>query len=353
MSRITVVRSTTGRPSASSRLRSWRARQLVVAGDQVGVARLRRAAFASRDLARAEIGVRVRLLAPLDQLPDDRHAGRAQQLAQLGQVVAVAAGRRCRGRAGARALSLRLVRRPSTAAVAIALDRLAVDPVPSGSTVSRERAQSLDGLEQALVGGRQRDPKPALAARARRSAPGESTTAASLEHVLAVGRRAVEAVRHRRPHVDRAVRRPHLHADPAQRVADEVAAARGRARSSTRPPRRRPARAPRRRRAAPPRTGPSRCWSSAASRSRAPARFRPPPRSASRSCCSPWTARRPRCRRPWPRASPGTTARGSRRRRSPSRRCRARRGSRRRARTRRRARRSPPARPRRSGCSGS
>jgi hypothetical protein len=40
MSRIVTVRSTTGIPSACSRLRSWRGAELVVAGDEVRVRRL-------------------------------------------------------------------------------------------------------------------------------------------------------------------------------------------------------------------------------------------------------------------------------------------------------------------------
>ncbi len=45
----------------------------------------------------------MRLLAPLDHLPDDRHAGRAQQLPQLGEVVALGQRRDAEG-ALARAL---------------------------------------------------------------------------------------------------------------------------------------------------------------------------------------------------------------------------------------------------------
>ena len=63
-------------------------RQLVVAGDHVGVAH-RGERLQLVDLARAQVGVRVRLLAVLDHLAHDRHAGGAQQLAQLGEVVAL------------------------------------------------------------------------------------------------------------------------------------------------------------------------------------------------------------------------------------------------------------------------
>ena len=62
--------------------------ELVVAGDDVGVGGLR-GRLDLDELAGPEVRVRVRLLAVLDRLPDDRHAGRAQQLAQLGEVVAV------------------------------------------------------------------------------------------------------------------------------------------------------------------------------------------------------------------------------------------------------------------------
>ena len=62
--------------------------QLVVAGDQVGVAGLC-GGLGLGDLAGAEVGVGVRQLALLDHLPDDRDAGGAQQLAELGEVIAV------------------------------------------------------------------------------------------------------------------------------------------------------------------------------------------------------------------------------------------------------------------------
>ena len=47
------------------------------------------AAFASATLPGPEVGVRVRLLAALDHLADDADAGGAQQLAELGEVVAL------------------------------------------------------------------------------------------------------------------------------------------------------------------------------------------------------------------------------------------------------------------------
>jgi hypothetical protein len=63
-------------------------RQLVVAGDDVGVQRLD-ALLDLRQLALADVGVGVRRLAVLDLLAHDRDAGGAQQLLQLGQVVAL------------------------------------------------------------------------------------------------------------------------------------------------------------------------------------------------------------------------------------------------------------------------
>ncbi len=62
--------------------------QLVVAGDHVRVA-LMRGLLGLGHLARAEVGVRVRLLAALDHLPHDFHAGRAQQLVQLLEILIV------------------------------------------------------------------------------------------------------------------------------------------------------------------------------------------------------------------------------------------------------------------------
>jgi hypothetical protein len=66
-------------------------RELVVDGDDVGVGRLR-GDLDLLDLARPQLGVGVRLVAVLDRLPDDRDAGRAQQLAQLGEVLALLQG---------------------------------------------------------------------------------------------------------------------------------------------------------------------------------------------------------------------------------------------------------------------
>jgi hypothetical protein len=61
-------------------------RELVVGDDEVGV-RLLQLRLDLVDLARAEVQVGVRLVADLDDLADGRHAGGAQQLAQLGEIV--------------------------------------------------------------------------------------------------------------------------------------------------------------------------------------------------------------------------------------------------------------------------
>ena len=62
--------------------------QLVVADDHIGIALLR-GLLGFGHLARAEVGVRVGLLAALDHLSHDFHAGRAQQLVQLLQILIV------------------------------------------------------------------------------------------------------------------------------------------------------------------------------------------------------------------------------------------------------------------------
>jgi hypothetical protein len=62
--------------------------ELVVAGDHVGVRRLGER-LQLLDLALAQVVVGMRLLTVLHQLADDRHARGAQQLLQLGQVVAL------------------------------------------------------------------------------------------------------------------------------------------------------------------------------------------------------------------------------------------------------------------------
>ena len=62
--------------------------ELVVAGDDVRV-RGRELRLDLLDLARPEVQVGVRLVALLDQLADDGHAGGAQQLLELGEIVAL------------------------------------------------------------------------------------------------------------------------------------------------------------------------------------------------------------------------------------------------------------------------
>ena len=76
--------------------------QLIVAGDQVRLARLR-GGLRLLDLPRAEVGIRMRLLTALDHLAHDRHPGGSQQLAQLGEVVPL---RQCRDAEGALARAL-------------------------------------------------------------------------------------------------------------------------------------------------------------------------------------------------------------------------------------------------------
>ena len=68
--------------------------ELVVAGDHVGVALLR-GLLGLGHLARPEIRVGVGLLAALHQLPHHRHAGGAQQLAQLAHAAVIRVGKRC------------------------------------------------------------------------------------------------------------------------------------------------------------------------------------------------------------------------------------------------------------------
>ncbi len=145
--------------------------QLVVAGDQVRVAGLR-GGLRLGDLAGPEVGVRVRLLAALDHLADDRHAGGAQQLAQLGEVVALGQ-RRDAERALARAVPLRAVarrlgvpggygvpRRPLRLSDQFIRHAARLGGASRGVQASPSRCNR---LQQALVGRGQRDAKPALA----------------------------------------------------------------------------------------------------------------------------------------------------------------------------------------------
>ena len=62
--------------------------ELVVGGDDVGVELLDER-LDLVDLARAEVEVRVRLVAPLDQLADHRDARRTEQFLELGEVAPV------------------------------------------------------------------------------------------------------------------------------------------------------------------------------------------------------------------------------------------------------------------------
>ena len=77
--------------------------QLVVAGDQVGVAGARHGADLGH-LAGAEVGVGMRSLATLNELAHDAHAGGAHELFELPQVLSVGHARHAQ-RPLARALS--------------------------------------------------------------------------------------------------------------------------------------------------------------------------------------------------------------------------------------------------------
>src|SRR3954449_3208185 len=88
---------------------------------------------------------------------------------------------------------------------------------------SQARAQALDRLAQAVVRHRQRDAEEALAVRAVGAARRERY-AGFLEHQLAVGGRGVSPG-NGRPDVDGAPGWLDFHADLAQRIADEIAAA--------------------------------------------------------------------------------------------------------------------------------
>ena len=85
MSRITAVRSITGTPSASSRLRSWRGSSSSSQATRLASASLI-ALLQLGELALAEVAVGVGLVAALGHLARHRDARGAQQLAQLGQV---------------------------------------------------------------------------------------------------------------------------------------------------------------------------------------------------------------------------------------------------------------------------
>ena len=200
------MRSTTAIPSVGSSVRSWRGEssssQAITFASSVGRERLE-----LLELAGAEVAVGVRLLAVLDELADDGDAGGAQQLAELGEVAPGRASRRCRARAGARApRAARPSRRGAGGVRAAARRWAAASPAGGARRSPRELAEPLDGLEQAVVGRRQRDPEEALAVGPVRAA-GRDHDRRLLEHVLAVRGGAVEARRDRRPDVDRAARR--------------------------------------------------------------------------------------------------------------------------------------------------
>ena len=89
-------------PSASSRLRSWRGVSSSSTTTRFASAALS-SGLSSSTLPGAEVEVRVRLLALLDQLADDGDAGGAQQLLELGEIVARRARRRCSRPAAGRA----------------------------------------------------------------------------------------------------------------------------------------------------------------------------------------------------------------------------------------------------------
>ena len=78
-------------------LLAWR--ELVVDRDEVGV-RARELGLQLVDLAGTEVGVRVRMIAPLHELPDIGHAGGLEQLAELGELL-LAAVRHHRDQVGA------------------------------------------------------------------------------------------------------------------------------------------------------------------------------------------------------------------------------------------------------------
>ena len=79
------MRSITGTPSSSSRLRSWRGSSSSSTATRLASASFT-ACFSSVELAAAEVAVGIGALAALDHLAGHRHAGGAQQLAELGEI---------------------------------------------------------------------------------------------------------------------------------------------------------------------------------------------------------------------------------------------------------------------------
>ena len=93
MSRISCVRSTTRACSASSSVRCCDRRELVVDDQRLGARALERL-LQLLELALADVGARVGPLAVLDELGHRLDAGRARELAQLGEGGVDALGRR-------------------------------------------------------------------------------------------------------------------------------------------------------------------------------------------------------------------------------------------------------------------
>ena len=253
----------------------------------------------------------MRVVAPLDHLADVGDAGGAQQLPQLGELLVLAVGQR-RDHVGAlagppsRALSGRpgATRCASVTAASVhnadgSSRHARADRRPSGQLAAHRRLEAL--APPPAAGRRASSARCGRSPRrwGRRRRPGEITTAACSSTCSQYAAAESNPGGHRRPDVDRALRRRHVDAGLRKRVAHEVAAARDRPRSSPAPRRRPRAPAPPRRRAGRRRSCPSRCSTSAASTARSRRRCRRSPRSASRSCCSPWTARTPRRRPPW------------------------------------------------------
>ena len=87
MSRMIAVRSITAIPSSASRLRSWRGESS--SSQATRLASERDSGLQLIELAGAEVGVGMRVLASLDHLADVGHPRGPQQLLELGQLVVV------------------------------------------------------------------------------------------------------------------------------------------------------------------------------------------------------------------------------------------------------------------------